>query len=122
MALNHPSLISLVPIGCIGNHVIRQSPAVVPAGGVAPLPPARSRRGRPPAATHHGRVVVAARRRGAVERALGPRLLLDVETQQVVEHGAPVVAAEHVDAVLVGHHGVLTASGGREWSRFNVTH
>ena len=62
--------------------------------------------------TYHGRVVVAAGGRRAVERARRPRLLLHVEPQQVVEHRAPVVTAKHVYAVLVGYHCVFAASAG----------
>ena len=56
-------------------------------------------------------MVVATCRRCTVGGALGPRLLLDVEAEQIVEHRASVVAAKHVYAIFVGDHRVLTASG-----------
>ena len=43
-----------------------------------------------------------------------PTLVFDVKDEDIVEHGLAIVAAEHVHAVLVGHHGVLTAASADE--------
>jgi hypothetical protein len=103
----------------ISSHLIRCPtcgelvfPQVVPVGqvGVGVDVPRETAKDVHATAVHHRRVVVARRRRRTIGHSPAPRFLLHVKAQQIVQHSFPIVAAEDVDGILIGHHGVLGAS------------